>query len=963
MHRFALIIFAFAMSCAGAREIPEINSGLANLESLSMASVSTVVLSGEWIFCPDQLLTESDFKNGAPSGCSVQVVPGAWTSYKMESGPVPGLGVGTYRLNIRLPEETPQLGLFMPYQGTAFELWINGELRARNGTVSKDPDKQRGEMRPLVVSLPDSPIHLLIQISNGHDKSGGMWNAPRIGRLTAAESHLHRTFLVDSLMAGMLLLSTSFSFLLFGLNRTDRASLYFGFFALFALLRQLSTNSHPILLIFPDLPFGLYYRFEYLGVLLSPAAFLHSMNHLFPGKIHRFPLRVITAVFLFFSLAVLILPPALFSRITPTNHFFLIATLVVAGRAIFLGRKEEPVSAALIGTGFLALSIFVIHDILVELNAIQSPYLVSLGLLFFLMGHVAALAHGASRARQEQARVSASLRAAEILSNVARSLIGCDSPGTIALNLFQSLKKAFHLERLSIYIPEQRAIYSAPFTETGAEYLELNLSELHSLQRTCSPDDEDPALNTWPHPYDLPSSLCIPVREGDSLRALIFLQREAKLPFAENTRELLLSIVPYILLSLRSANMVSDLVDANQRSFRNQEFQRIVLSVLSHDLRGPLATSYTLLDHLSRSKESLQGHELDLLRGGLQDAMDLLQRLLEWARASASEKSESLESNVSNSLEQVRKDVQFRSEQKGVKLVLEPPPGDFRVAIDPHSLEVVVRNIVMNAIKYTGSGGEVRIHTLRDGSLLLIRIDDTGIGMSANRARQLLDPERRLQPLAGTEGEKGAGLGMYLSQLLLTATGGFITVDTDRPVGTRFEIHLPLSVTKDGEPLQKNKAMPGSETLRESETRAEKGSRYQPSRDPAELPDEIRVLHIEDSDLLANLVHRFLDGKRFLLDRAANPEQARKKITENRYDIILADVELEGQNGADLIASWKKELNDFHLPVIAVTAHEYESLKDSLDRGVFHSYLRKPFTRKDLREKISLALKGRRLKL
>ena len=948
MHRFAIIIAALMFSCTGAIEaLPSSNDG-AQRDIGSIESTGTMALSGNWIFCPDRLLLESDFSHGIPPDCSLQTVPGPWTSYKGKNGPLPGTGAGTYRLSINLPEVALDLGLFMPYQGTAFSLWVNGEKLGSNGTVSLDPEKQEAEMRPLVVSLPEtSQLHILIQISNGHDKSGGMWNAPRIGTLEEAEDYLHRALLVDSLMAGMLLLATSFSFLLFGLNREDRASLYFGFFALFALLRQISTNSHPILLILPDLPFGVYYRFEYLGILLSPAAFLHSLNHLFPGRIHRIALRVITSVFLLFATAVLVLPPALFSQINPTNHLFLLATLLVAGRAIYLGRRENGTTAALIGIGFLALTVFVLHDILVELNAIQSPYLVSLGLLFFLMGHVSALAYGASRARQEQARVTASLRAAEILSNVARSLIGCDSPATISLNLFQSMREAFHLERLSIYIPDNQTLYSAPYSETGSIPFEPGPEELLNLQFPCSPDDDDPVLGSWPHPYDLPSSICIPVREGDTLRALVFLQREATRPFSENTGEILRSIPPYILLALRNANMVGDLVDANQRSFRHQEFQRIVLSVLSHDLRGPLATSYTLLDHLYRNDETLQGHELNLLRGGLQDAMDLLQRLLEWARASASERTESLETDVRTSLLRVAKDIQFRSEQKGVDLTMELPYEDCLVAVDPHSLEVVIRNIAMNAIKYTDQGGEVRIHTLIQGKTLLIRIDDTGVGMSADRARQLLDPERRLQPRVGTEGEKGAGLGMYLSQLLLTGTGGFITVDTERPVGTRFEVHLPVtSIRNSGSSKDAAEASIDSEEI---------------SKDNIESRDQLRVLHIEDSDLLANLVHRFLDGKGYRLDRAANAEEAQQKISKNTYDIILADIELEGKNGASLIAGWRERILDVLPPVIAVTAHDHDHLKGWMEQGVFDSYLRKPFTRKDLRERISdtLAAQGK----
>ncbi|MEQ8352872.1 MAG: response regulator [Leptospiraceae bacterium] len=940
MHRFAITLFVLTLSCVGTFESPRIENGRADLRALSFKSNTTIPLAGGWTFCPGELLQESDFQTPGELNCSIQEIPASWTSYKLPGSRLSGDGIATYRLKILMPADVREAGLYMPYQGTAFDLWINGKYIASNGTVSRDPGKRKAAMEPVVVPLPESSeVHLLVRISNSHDKSGGMWNAPRIGRIESTEDYLHRGLLIDSLMAGMLLLATSFSFVLFALNREDRASLYFGIFALFAMLRQISANSHPVLLIFPNLPFEVYYRFEYLGVLLSPAAFLHSLDHLFPGKINTILLRILTGIFLIFATAVLFLPPASFSHITPTNHLFLLATLIIAGRAIYLGRREQRTTSILMGVGFLALSVFVIHDILVELNLLQSPYLVSLGLLFFLLGHVAALAHGAARATQEQARIGASLRSAEILSNVARSLIGCDSAGTIALNLFQSLKGTFHLERLSIYIPEQQALYSAPFSQSDIKNYTPEISEIKSLYRDCSPQDVDSDLQNWPHPYDLPSSICIPVREGDRLRALIFFQRAGNYPFGSNTREILLSISPYVVLALRNASTVTDLIEANQKSYRNQEFQRIVLSVLSHDLRGPLATGYTLLDHVSRSNEALRGTELDLLRGSIQDALDLLQRLLEWARASASDRSENLQSNVRRSLERVFKDIHFRSEQKGVRLLLDPPAEECLVSIDSNSLEVVVRNIAMNAIKYTAKGGEVRIHTSHQVDTIIIMIDDTGIGMEADRARELLDPSRRLQPRSGTEGEKGAGLGMYLSQLLLTTAGGYITVDTERPVGTRFAVNLPLASapTIESEQLQLDSS---GEQILESDS------------ETALSAEPVRVLHIEDSDLLAKLVERFLDAESFHLDRASDGDQAVQKLQENQYDVILSDIELDGENGAALIQEWKQQNNGQSPKVIALTAHEYETLGEFLANGVFDSYLTKPFTKEGLRKEI-----------
>ncbi|MBU43975.1 MAG: hypothetical protein CMN76_12205 [Spirochaetaceae bacterium] len=297
MKRLVILCLVF-VGCASESRMPSVVEGALKIREIPEKNLS---LSGQWAFCPNALLPGHDFASEMPGHCSFQTIPDSWTRYPAPWG-MKGTGVATYRMILEIPEDlSADLALYMPFQGTAYELWVNGEVLARNGTVARNPAKRQAAMLPQMVRLPDAPvIELVLHISNGHDKSGGMWNAPLLGPAQSIEDYVHRTVILDSLMTGMLLLATGFSFALFLLNTQDRASLFFGFFALFAMLRQISTNSHIILHLMPDFPFGVYYRLEFLGILLSPAAFLHSLNHLFPGTMHRFALRGLTAIFVFF---------------------------------------------------------------------------------------------------------------------------------------------------------------------------------------------------------------------------------------------------------------------------------------------------------------------------------------------------------------------------------------------------------------------------------------------------------------------------------------------------------------------------------------------------------------------------------------------------------------------------------------------------------------------------------------
>jgi signal transduction histidine kinase len=109
---------------------------------------------------------------------------------------------------------------------------------------------------------------------------------------------------------------------------------------------------------------------------------------------------------------------------------------------------------------------------------------------------------------------------------------------------------------------------------------------------------------------------------------------------------------------------------------------------------------------------------------------------------------------------------------------------------DKLKLEQVVSNIVDNAIKYTPEGGRVKVETLKDGSMILIRVSDTGLGISQDDIPHLFDRFYRVDK-ARSRITGGTGLGLSIASEIVNLHGGRINVTSVENEGSVFSVELP----------------------------------------------------------------------------------------------------------------------------------------------------------------------------
>lgn len=229
----------------------------------------------------------------------------------------------------------------------------------------------------------------------------------------------------------------------------------------------------------------------------------------------------------------------------------------------------------------------------------------------------------------------------------------------------------------------------------------------------------------------------------------------------------------------------------------------------------------------------------------------------------------------------------------------------------------ILDNLLSNAIKYTFTG-EVRVTAEVGGGRLLLKVSDTGQGMTPEESRRVFDAFTRLD---GAQGIEGVGLGLSITRELVTLLGGNVSLRSVKGQGTTFTVTLPVDVShaSDGEP-ERNAA-------------ADK-----PAMPPCGSLD---IIIVDDDKLQLQLLTEMLSrlsGGKWRLTVCRRIDEARRMLASSAYDILITDIEMPEMNGADFIRS----IDRGGMAVVAMTAHD-RSVRTLLEEAGFDGCLFKPF--------------------
>jgi len=251
-------------------------------------------------------------------------------------------------------------------------------------------------------------------------------------------------------------------------------------------------------------------------------------------------------------------------------------------------------------------------------------------------------------------------------------------------------------------------------------------------------------------------------------------------------------IRPAIIENKRNQDIISD---QNSKLLKLNKDKDLFLTVLAHDLKSPFSS---ILGFLGLLKDNIQLNDIketesqiEIINNSANNVYNLLESLLNWARMQAGKtpflpQKLQLSSICNKTIELLK----INSISKEIYLE-NSVKDDIFIHADKDMVSTVLRNLVSNAIKFTESGGAIKINAEINNELVLISVSDNGIGMNKESINKLFDISQ-LYTTMGTRKEKGTGLGLILCRDFVEKHNGTIWVESKFGVGSNFKFTLPI---------------------------------------------------------------------------------------------------------------------------------------------------------------------------
>lgn len=215
----------------------------------------------------------------------------------------------------------------------------------------------------------------------------------------------------------------------------------------------------------------------------------------------------------------------------------------------------------------------------------------------------------------------------------------------------------------------------------------------------------------------------------------------------------------------------------------------------SHELRSPLTAIKTAVEVMQSHPERIHPSDvkkLDAIDSATQQMTHLVEDLLLLARMEVTtELRVKLQPiPLDDMLEDLLTLLELQADEKGVRLTIELPPSTIWIKGNPAQLRRMFANLLENAVQYTPAGGTVRLTAKTLTGMVVIKIEDTGIGIAPEQIPHVFDRFWRADQ-ARSRRAKGSGLGLAIAQAIAQAHSGEITVTSQLGVGSCFQVRLP----------------------------------------------------------------------------------------------------------------------------------------------------------------------------
>ena len=307
------------------------------------------------------------------------------------------------------------------------------------------------------------------------------------------------------------------------------------------------------------------------------------------------------------------------------------------------------------------------------------------------------------------------------------------------------------------------------------------------------------------------------------------------------------------------------------------------------------------------------------------------------------------------------------AKQNSISLKFSSSHKELFTYLDPSKINIIISNLISNAIKFTPKGGQVALsvstcdctlheYCIKEKGCVIITVTDTGIGIPADQLHFIWDRYYKCDNVLN-ENSRGTGLGLNLVRELVHLHLGSIDVSSKENQFTKFRINLPvgLKTSKPGEIV--NSIPYEMEEEFEWSKVSEKEADIRLNDEVMEIDPKI-ILIIEDNKDLRKILRIGLK-KEYKVIEAHDGEAGIQSAIETCPDLIICDVMMPKKDGFEVARNLKSNEITSHIPIILLTAlSEMSDRLTGLEIGA-DEYIVKPFYSKELKVRVNNLIKQR----